>query len=247
MDKHQPANRRALVVDDEPAIRRFLRAALSAQGYDVIEAASVREALIEATNQKPDVVVLDLGLPDGDGLMVVQSLRQWTDVPILILSVRGQEADKIAALDAGVDDYLTKPFSTGELLARLRAAMRRSAKTSQETRLEIAGLVIDLGAHTVSVDGREVRLTATEYGLLQTLARNAGRVMTHRQLLAAVWGPGYETEAHILRVNISNLRRKLEQNPLQPKYLITEPGVGYRLRAQETHQSEAFRDDEGHP
>lgn len=222
--------RRALVVDDEPQIRRFLRATLGSQGYAVIEAGTVRDALLEATNQKPDVVVLDLGLPDGDGLMVVQSLRHWTEVPILVLSVRGKESDKIAALDAGADDYLTKPFSTGELLARLRAAVRRSARENQDVRITTGGLVVDLEAHTVTVDDREVHLTATEYGLLQTLARNAGRVMTHRQLLQAVWGPGYESEAHILRVNISNLRRKVEANPLQPKYLVTEPGVGYRLR-----------------
>ncbi len=233
MDEEKVKVHRALVVDDEPQIRRFLRATLASQGYVVIEAGTVRDALLEATNQQPDVVVLDLGLPDGDGLMVVQSLRHWTEVPILVLSVRGKESDKIAALDAGADDYLTKPFSTGELLARLRAAVRRSVRENQDTRFATGGLVVDLEAHTVTVDDREVHLTATEYGLLQTLARNAGRVMTHRQLLQAVWGPGYEAEAHILRVNISNLRRKLETNPLQPKYLVTEPGVGYRLRASE--------------
>lgn len=231
MDKDEQQAHRVLVVDDEPQIRRFLRAALSAQGYEVIEAGSVHEALARATSDKPHMVVLDLGLPDGDGLMVVQSLRQWTDVPILILSVRGQEADKIAALDAGADDYLTKPFSTGELLARLRAAIRRTTHNEQDSRIEAGGLVIHLDRRMVTVDGNEVRLTATEYSLLHTLARHAGRVMTHRQLLQAIWGPGYEEEAHILRVNISNLRRKLEPAPLHPQYLITEPGVGYRLRA----------------
>lgn len=189
----------------------------------------MHEALARATSDKPHMVVLDLGLPDGDGLMVVQSLRQWTDVPILILSVRGQEADKIAALDAGADDYLTKPFSTGELLARLRAAIRRTTHNEQDSRIEAGGLVIDLDRRMVTVDGNEVRLTATEYSLLHTLARHAGRVMTHRQLLQAIWGPGYEEEAHILRVNISNLRRKLEPAPLHPT--VPDHGAGRGLPA----------------
>lgn len=227
------ATNRVLVVDDEPQIRRFLRAALTAEGYEVSEATSVHEALALAAATLPHMVVLDLGLPDGDGLMVVQSLRAWTDVPILILSVRGREADKIAALDAGADDYLTKPFGTGELLARLRATARRRGSSGAESRFESGGLTIDFERRQVSVAGSEVRLTATEYSLLQALALQSGRVLTHRQLLQIVWGPGYVDEAHILRVNISNLRRKLEPDPIQPRYIVTEPGVGYRLRENE--------------
>lgn len=222
---------KVMIVDDEPKILRFLRAALTAASYEVIEASGVREAISRAAATRPDLVILDLGLPDGDGLMVVESLRQWTDVPVLILSVRGREADKIAALDAGADDYLVKPFGAGELMARLRAVSRRVVKTEQVTRFECGGLVIDFERRQVTVDGEEIRLTATEYSLLQALALHAGKVLTRRQLLQSVWGPGYDSEAHILRVNISNLRRKLEPDPVQPRYLITEPGVGYRLRA----------------
>jgi two-component system KDP operon response regulator KdpE len=221
---------RILLVDDEPQIRRILRAALATQQYGVLEASTVREAISCARAERPDLVILDLGLPDGDGLVVVRSLREWSEMPILVLSVRGQEADKVAALDAGADDYLTKPFSTGELLARLRAALRRSARGSEDLVFAGGGLSVDTARRLVTVDGTEVHLTATEYSLLQTLVQNAGKVLTHRQLLAMVWGAGYEDETHILRVNISNLRRKLESNPLQPKFIITEPGVGYRLR-----------------
>ena len=229
-DEAMPSGARVLVVDDERQIRRFLRAALSTQGYEVLEAGSVQEAIAKATTERPDLVVLDLGLPDGDGLTVVQSLREWTEIPILVLSVRGQEADKVAALDAGADDYLTKPFSTGELSARLRAALRRSRRTDEEPVVVTGGLAVDLAHRRVTVDEKEVHLTATEYALLKSLALHAGKVMTHRQLLEMVWGPGYESEAHMLRVNVSNIRRKIEPNPLQPQYLITEPGVGYRLR-----------------
>jgi two-component system KDP operon response regulator KdpE len=225
---------RVLVVDDERQIRRVLKVALKAQGYEVREAGSVEEALAEAASSRPDLVVLDLGLPDGDGLTVVQSLRKWTGVPILILSVRGQEADKIAALDAGADDYLTKPFGTGELLARLRAALRRHARTENEPVITSGGLAVDIARRLVTVDGAEVHLTATEYALLKALALNVGKVLTHHQLLQMAWGPGYETEPHILRVNVSNLRRKIEPDYLQPTYLVTEPGVGYRLRLIET-------------
>lgn len=234
MEMDRPPTTRILVVDDEPQIRRFLRAALVSQGYETAEAGSVREAIATAQAVKPNLAILDLGLPDGDGLTVVKSLRQWTSMPILILSVRGQEADKVAALDAGADDYLTKPFGTGELLARLRAAIRRTSGAAvPASRFETGSLVIDFDRRTVTVDGAEVRLTTTEYSLLQTLAQQAGKVLTHKQLLQMVWGHGYENEAHMLRVNISNLRRKLEPNPVQPQYLITEPGVGYRLRAPE--------------
>lgn len=232
-----PSDTRVLVVDDERQIRRFLRAALVSQGYEMLEADSVQAALAQATSGRVDIVILDLGLPDGDGLTVVRSLREWTKVPILVLSVRGQETDKISALDAGADDYLMKPFSTGELLARMRAALRRSAGTEEDPVVVTGGLVVDLVRRVVTVDGHEVRLTGTEYTLLRTLALHAGKVMTHKQLLQKVWGPSYESQAHILRVNISNLRRKLEPSPLQPQYLITEPGVGYRLRVVEaTHQ-----------
>jgi two-component system KDP operon response regulator KdpE len=219
-----------LVVDDEPQIRRFLRAALATQQYEILEAGTVHDAISIATRERPDMVILDLGLPDGDGITVVRSLRQWTEMPILVLSVRGHEADKVAALDAGADDYLTKPFSTGELLARLRAALRRTVRGKEEPVFAIGGLVVDTDRRMVTLDGQEVHLTATEYSLLQTLVLNAGKVLTHRQLLTMVWGAGYEDETHILRVNISNLRRKLERNPLQPQYIVTEPGVGYRLR-----------------
>lgn len=218
-----------LVVDDEPQIRRFLRASLTTQRYEVLEAGTVREAVSTATVQRPDMVILDLGLPDGDGTAVVRTLRTWTDLPILVLSVRGQEVDKVAALDAGADDYLTKPFSTGELLARVRAALRRTVRESQETVFANGGLVVDTARRLVTVGGQEVHLTATEYALLQTLVLNAGKVLTHRQLLTMVWGQEYEHETHILRVNISNLRRKLESDPLHPQYIVTEPGVGYRM------------------
>lgn len=221
---------KVLVVDDEPQIRRFLRASLVAQGYGVLEAETVHGAVSLAAAERPDLVILDLGLPDGDGISVVKSLRAWTDTPILVLSVRGQEADKISALDAGADDYLTKPFSTGELLARLRAAMRRTTRREPDPVITIGELVVDTAGRVVTVDGSDVHLTATEYALLQTLALHAGKVLTHRQLLNMVWGPGYEEDTHMLRVNISNLRRKIEPNPLQPQYIVTEPGVGYRLR-----------------
>ncbi len=225
---------RVLVVDDERPIRRFLRAVLATQGYEVTEAGSVQEALTQAAAGRPDIVILDLGLPDGEGLTVVNSLRARTDIPILILSVRGQEADKVSALDAGADDYLTKPFSTGELLARLRAALRRTARTGEEFVFRTGGLMIDTARRLVTVEGEEVHLTSTEFALLKALTQQAGKVITHRQLLQMVWGPGYETDSHILRVNISNLRRKIEPDPVQPRYIMTEPGVGYRLRVLES-------------
>jgi two-component system KDP operon response regulator KdpE len=227
-------------VDDERQIRRFLRAALASQGYEITEAAGANEAIEQAMAVRPGMVILDLGLPDGDGIDVVRSLRSWTDIPILILSVRGQEHDKILALDAGADDYLTKPFSTGELLARMRAAARRFARKEDDPVVTTGDLAIDLGRRVVTVGGDEIHLTATEYALLRAMARNAGKVLTHRQLLESVWGPGYETETHILRVTMSNLRRKVESTPLQPRYIITEPGVGYRLRiAQPEHTTES--------
>jgi two-component system, OmpR family, KDP operon response regulator KdpE len=221
---------RVLVVDDERAIRRYLRAALNAQGYTVFDASNGQDALNAVVNDKPDLVILDLGLPDLDGVEVTRRLREWTQLPIIILSVREQEEDKIAALDAGADDYLTKPFSSGELMARIRVAMRRSLQSSSEPVFESDGLKVDLARRKVTANGQEISLTPTEYELLRVLVQNAGRVITHRQLLKQVWGLAYEAEAHILRVNMSNLRRKIEPDPTRPHYILTEPGVGYRLR-----------------
>jgi two-component system KDP operon response regulator KdpE len=221
-----------LVVDDERAIRRYLHAALNAQGYTVYEAGGGKEALNMVVGDRPDLIILDLGLPDIDGVEVTRQLREWTHIPIIILSVREQETDKIAALDAGADDYLTKPFSSGELMARMRVALRRSMQTAAEPIFKMDNLNVDLTRRLVKVAGEEVSLTPTEYDLLRILVQNAGRVLTHRQLLRQVWGGAYESEAHLLRVNMSNLRRKIEPDPTRPHYIITEPGVGYRLRAE---------------
>jgi two-component system KDP operon response regulator KdpE len=225
-------NLRVLVVDDEPAIRRFLRVSLGAHGCTVFEAASGQEALAGVTAHRPDLVILDLGLPDIDGLEVTRQLRGWTHLPIIILSVRGEEAQKIAALDAGADDYLTKPFGTGELLARMRAAVRRASSPAVEPLFATGSLTVDLARRLVSMNGVAVQLTPTEYDLLRLLVTHAGKVLTHHQLLREVWGAGYETEAHMLRVNISNLRRKIEPDPARPQYILTEPGVGYRLQTE---------------
>ena len=219
-----------LVVDDERAIRRYLHAALNAQGYTVYEAGSGQEALNAVIANKPDLLILDLGLPDMDGVEVTRRLREWTQLPIIILSVREQEEDKIAALDAGADDYLTKPFSSGELMARMRVALRRSMQPTSVPVFELDGLRVDLARRKVMANGNEVFLTPTEYDLLRVLVQNAGRVITQRQLLRLVWGLSYEAEAHLLRVNMSNLRRKIEPDPTRPHYILTEPGVGYRLR-----------------
>jgi two-component system KDP operon response regulator KdpE len=222
---------RVLVVDDEHPVRRFLRTSLTAHGYAVFEAEDGQAALRAVVAERPDVVILDLGLPDLDGIEVTRRLREWTHVPILILSVREGESDKIAALDAGADDYLTKPFGTGELLARLRSALRRMIVAAGEPVFSAGELAVDLSRRVVSVAGREIQLTPTEYDLLRILVTHAGKVLTHRQLLRDVWGPGYDGELHLLRVNVSNLRRKIESDPARPRYLLTEPGVGYRLRA----------------
>ena len=224
------AGLRILVVDDEAPIRRFLRAALAAHGYEVLEARSGQEALSAVTAQRPDLLILDLGLPDMEGLEVTRRLREWSNIPIIILSVREGEADKVATLDAGADDYVTKPFGVGELLARMRVAMRRAAPTADEPAFTTGELQVDLASRMVTVAGQEVQLTPTEYDLLRALVTHAGKVMTHRQLLRQVWGVAYEQETHILRVNISNLRRKIEADPTRPRYIRTEPGVGYRLR-----------------
>jgi two-component system KDP operon response regulator KdpE len=221
-----------LVVDDEPAIRRFLKTILSAHGYTVYEAARGSEAVAQVAARRPDVIVLDLGLPDMDGVQVTRLLREWSQTPILILSVRGGEADKIAALDAGADDYLTKPFGSGELLARLRVALRRAARNANEPVFSVGGLKMDLARRLVTMDERPVQLTPTEYDLLRALVAEAGKVLTHHQLLRAVWGVGYDDEMHMLRVNISNLRKKIEPDPTRPHYIVTEPGVGYRLKVE---------------
>ncbi len=221
---------KVLVVDDENAIRRFLRVALTSQAYTVVEAASGQDALSAAATHKPDIVILDLGLPDIDGVEVTHLLRQWTQVPVIILSVRGSESDKIAALDAGADDYLTKPFGVGELLARLRAALRRNSIPIGEPIFVSGSLKVDLAQRIVTVADHEVQLTPNEYELLRILVTHAGKVLTHRYLLREVWGAEYGDELHMLHVNISNLRRKIEPESAHPQFIITEPGVGYRLR-----------------
>lgn len=227
------AGQRVLVVDDENSIRRYLRAALGAQGFAVYEASNGQEAIKGVIANHPDIIILDLGLPDFDGIEVTRRLREWSQTPIIILSVREAENDKIAALDAGADDYLTKPFGTGELMARMRVAMRRLAGKADEPILQVENLKMDLSRRLVTVNDGEIALTPTEYDILRLLLQNAGRVLTHRQLLRQVWGTAYESEMHLLRVNISNLRRKIESDPARPHYLLTESGVGYRLRADE--------------
>jgi two-component system KDP operon response regulator KdpE len=221
---------RVLIVDDEPAIRRFLKVALAAYGYQLFEATTGNEALVGIVTHRPDIVILDLGLPDLDGVEVTRRVREWSQVPLVILSVRGQESDKIAALDAGADDYLTKPFGVGELLARMRVALRRAAGPSAEPIFTVDELSVDLARRVVTAAGQEISLTPTEYDLLRALVTHAGKVLTHGQLLREVWGQGYDGEMHLLRVNVSNLRRKLEPDPARPRYITTEPGVGYRLR-----------------
>ncbi|NPV87031.1 MAG: response regulator [Anaerolineae bacterium] len=219
-----------VVVDDELPIRRMLRTALGAHGYRVIEAASGAEGLHAVADHHPDLILLDLGLPDMDGVEVIRQLRQWSQTPVVVLSVREREEDKVRALDSGADDYLTKPFGISELLARMRVSLRHSSRAGQESPLvEIEELRIDRAARIVSVRGVEIALTPTEYDLLCELARHAGKVLTHRHLLRAVWGELYEQETHLLRVNISNLRKKIEGDPMRPRYILTEAGVGYRL------------------
>jgi len=220
---------RILVVDDERSIRRFLKASLGSQ-FVILEATNGEEALSAVATEHPDIIILDLGLPDIDGVEVTRRLREWTQIPIVIVSVREQENDKIAALDAGADDYLTKPFGVGELMARLRVALRRSAQVEDEPVFSTGELVVDLNQREVRVDGQIIALTPTEYDLLRTLIKHAGKVLTHDQLLRAVWGTAYESETHMLQVNISNLRRKIEHDPARPIYIVTEPGVGYKVK-----------------
>jgi len=226
---------RVLVVDDDPAIRRLLRTSLSAYGHVVFEEETGRGALSAVTMRKPDVVILDLGLPDMDGLDVTRALREWSSLPVIILSVRDRESDKVAALDAGADDYLTKPFGIGELMARLRVAVRHASYQIQEDSevFTIGDITVDFTRRIVMVRGQETPLTPTEYALLRLLITHAGKVLTHSQMLLKVWGPDFERQKHLLRVNISNLRNKLEREPARPQYILTEPGVGYRLRSPE--------------
>lgn len=220
-----------LVIDDERAIRRFLRGALTAHSYTVSEAASGQEGLNAVMANRPDLIILDLGLPDIEGVEVIRQLREWSQIPIIILSVRERDVDKVAALDAGADDYLTKPFSVDELLARLRVAMRRAIQPSTEPVFTTDRLTVDLGRRVVTIANEEVQLTPTEYDLLKLLVTHAGRVITHQQILRQVWGVGYAKDISLLRVNVSNLRRKIEPDPTRPHYILTEPGVGYRLRS----------------
>jgi two-component system KDP operon response regulator KdpE len=220
---------RILVVDDERSIRRFLKASLGSQ-FTILEATNGEEALAAVAAEHPDLVVLDLGLPDMDGIEVTRRLREWSQIPIIIVSVREREEEKIAALDAGADDYLTKPFGVGELMARLRVALRRSATPDNEPVFRSGNLVMDLNQREVLLHESPIALTPTEYDLLRTLVKYAGKVVTHDQLLRAVWGTAYESETHMLQVNISNLRRKIEPDPSRPTYIVTEPGVGYRLK-----------------
>jgi two-component system KDP operon response regulator KdpE len=220
-----------LLAEDEPQMRRFLRNALGASEYELLEVGTAREALAQAAARRPDLVLLDLGLPDGDGLDVTRQIREWSRMPIIVLSARGREDDKVAALDAGADDYLTKPFGVGELLARMRVALRHAggSPSGGEPVVRAGRLEVDLPERVVRVAGREVHLTRTEYKLLAELARHSGKVLTHRHLLREVWGINAINQTHYLRVYMTQLRHKIERDPAQPELLLTEPGVGYRL------------------
>jgi two-component system KDP operon response regulator KdpE len=224
-----------LVVEDEPQMRKFVRISLESHGYRVVEAAAAAEGVQQATAYTPDLVLLDLGLPDGDGVGVIRRVREWSNVPILVISARGQEESKVKALDEGADDYLTKPFGAGELMARMRVALRHAAR-SREVVSEVVrigdDIEVDLIKRLVHVRGEEVHLTPIEYKLLTALVKHAGMVMTHRQLLEQVWGPGHAHQMQYLRVYMTQLRHKLEEAPARPKYLVTEPGVGYRLKVE---------------
>ncbi|GGA12000.1 DNA-binding response regulator [Paenibacillus marchantiophytorum] len=223
-----------LIIDDEPQIRKLLRVTLTAHGFEAAEAATGQEGMLQATMVRPDLIVLDLGLPDLSGMEVLQHIREWSQVPIIILTAQDQEQDKVAALDRGADDYVTKPFGMGEFMARMRVALRHTAKTQDEPVLRLGPIVIDLSQRSVELHGEKLKLTPTEYDLLKVLAINAGRVMTHRQLLKQVWGGHqYESDSQYLRVYVGHLRKKLEEDPTRPKYIVTEPGIGYRFTWQE--------------
>jgi two-component system KDP operon response regulator KdpE len=222
-----------LIIEDEPQLVRFLRATLGGEGYRVVVATTGKQGLAETTMRSPDLILLDLGLPDTDGIDVARQVREWNQVPIIVLSARGKEAQKVEALDAGADDYLTKPFGVGELLARVRVALRHAARGEQgESVFESGDLRIDLAARRVAIDGTEVHLTRTEYKLLTLLAKHAGKVLTHRQLLLDVWGPESVEESQYLRVFMGQLRHKIEKDPARPRHILTEVGVGYRLQAE---------------
>jgi two-component system, OmpR family, KDP operon response regulator KdpE len=221
-----------LIVEDEPQIRHFLRTTLTAEGYRVIEAENGQRGVLEAATHKPDLVMIDLGLPDLDGVEVVKQIRAWSTLPILILSARGAEADKVSALDAGADDYVTKPFGVGELTARIRVALRHAARSATQDAagtLRFGDIEVDLQRRLVRADGRDVHLTPIEFRLLGCLAKHAGMVLTHRHLLREVWGPSHVDQSHYLRIYMKQLRHKLEPDPARPRYLLTETGVGYRL------------------
>jgi two-component system KDP operon response regulator KdpE len=222
--------RHVLVVDDEPQIVRGLKVILRDAGYAVDTAATKKEALDAVSVRPPDAMVLDLVLPDGSGVDVCTEIRTWSQLPILVLSAVGDEREKVRALDAGADDYVTKPFGTDELLARLRAVMRRAAEDEVEPAITVGDLVVDVAGHRVTRAGQEIHLTPIEFDLLRTLALHRGKLVTHKQILRTVWGPAYETETHYLRVHFAHLRAKLEPDPSHPKYIVTDPGVGYRLR-----------------
>jgi two-component system, OmpR family, KDP operon response regulator KdpE len=219
-----------LVVDDEPQILRALQTNLRGAGYEVTTAATAQEALTAAATRPPEAIILDLVLPDGRGTDVTRELRRWSTAPILVLSAVGDEQEKVAALDAGADDYVTKPFGMDELLARLRAALRRATPSSEPV-IRVGDLVVDLEKRSVTVDGRDVSLTPNEFELLRYLAQNEGKLLTHRAILREVWGHAYEVESHYIHVYVSQLRRKIEADPARPRYILTEPGAGYRLRA----------------
>ena len=222
--------RHVLVVDDEPQIVRGLKVILRGAGYEVETATTKQEALDAVAVRPPDAVVLDLVLPDGSGVDVATEIRKWSQLPILVLSAVGDEREKVRALDAGADDYITKPFGTDELLARLRAVLRRAAEDEAEPTVTVGDLAIDIAGHRVTRDGKEIHLTPIEFDLLHTLALYRGKLVTHKQILRAVWGPAYENETHYLRVHFAHLRAKIEPDPAHPRYIVTDPGVGYRLR-----------------
>jgi two-component system KDP operon response regulator KdpE len=227
-ETHQPV---ILIVDDEVQIRRLLRVTLEASGYRVFEAATGQEGIVEAAQRRPDAIILDIGLPDTDGVSVLKRLREWSHAPVIILSVREGEEDKVSALDQGADDFMTKPFSTAELLARLRVALRHAQPVAENSVFRSGPLEVDMASRRVSVKGKEIKLTPTEYSLLRLLVRSAGKVVTHRQILREVWGPTYGEQTHYLRVYMAHLREKIEADPSRPELLLTESGIGYRLQS----------------